>query len=431
MIKSIYSAFDLSRDKIINWTKLIGTFLVGQGASHAIKVISGFLLMRWLSVDQFAQYNLAFAFQSTAYMLVEFGFSGAIVALVGHRINDKKAIGEYIKAGQFYRNRTFIVIAVACIVAFPLMTASHNWSHIVTFFLLVSIITNLYFSGISSFYSPPLKMHKKISTLYGIQVKFGLFRLMLLWGFYIITVLNAWIAALTNSLLTVMGGLVYKKKSADYIELPESSSKEVRREMVNYIKPIMPGMVFAALQGHIMVFVSSIFGESGNIAEIGALNRLGQLYFILSMAGVVLIAPYLAKQPEKGLLLKYLSILGLMIGISSLIVIGGYLLPGPLLWLIGDNYDHLNTELVFLLINSGLGFINGLMWQMNAARKWLYNWMPMVSIPGTIIIQALCIIFIDLSITKNVLIFSIITNVFVLGIRILVAWVGISRQKQI
>lgn len=431
MIKSIYSAFDLSKEKTTNWIKLIGAFLIGQGASQLIRVASGFLLLRWLTVEEYAQYNLAFAFQSTAHMLIEFGFSGAIVALVGSRINDKKLIGEYIKAGQFYRNKTFIVIGLACIIVFPLMTASHNWSYTVTGFLLLSILSNLHFSGIGSFYSPPLKMHKRISTMYGIQIKFGLLRLLLLGGFYILTIINAWIAALTNSLITVVGGLFYKKKASVYVDLPESSSKEIRKEMVNYIRPIMPGMVFAAFQGHIMIFVSSIFGESGNIAEIGALNRIGQLYLILNMMGVNLIAPYLAKQAEKGLLIKYLTILGTMVILSSILVIGGYIFPQPLLWLIGDNYDHLSYELVLLLISSGLGLINGLMWQMNASRKWLYNWMPMISIPGTIIIQTLCIIFLDMSTTENVLNFSIITNIFILGTRVLVTWVGIRKQKEI
>src|SRR5690625_2710448 len=86
-----------------SWIKLAGSFLVGQGALQLIQVLSGFFLFRWLSVEQYAQYSVVFACQSTAGMLVELGFLGAIVALVGNRIQDKKVLGNYIRAGRFFR----------------------------------------------------------------------------------------------------------------------------------------------------------------------------------------------------------------------------------------------------------------------------------------------------------------------------------------
>ena len=93
-------AISANKSKLIRISKLIGTFLLGQGTLQLIQIITGFMLFRWLSIEEYGQYSMAFAFQTMAYVLVEFGFSGTIVALVGSRIHEKKVIGGYIKAGD-------------------------------------------------------------------------------------------------------------------------------------------------------------------------------------------------------------------------------------------------------------------------------------------------------------------------------------------
>lgn len=409
--------------------KLIGSFIVGQGSVQAIQVISGFFLIRWLSIEQYAQYSVAFAFQSTAQMLIEFGFSGAIVALVGKRINDRNVIGNYIKAGQFYRNRFFFLIGTACLVLFPLFTAKHNWSMWVTIALLTCILSNLFFSGNASYYMPPLIIHKRFTSLYRIQTRNGSIRFLLIAVLYFTSVLNAWLAALTTSLLTIANGFAFKKKAGKYVQEPDKASLEVRKEMFQYIRPIMPGIIFAAFQGQIMIFIISIFGGAASIAEVGALSRVGQLYLIFITAGGTIVAPYIARQEKEGLFTKYAAILGVAISISVSLVLLAYLFPGLFLWIIGNKYSHLSGELILMLINAGFGFVNGIMWKMNASRKWVYNWMPMVSIPGILVIQTGCTLLMDLSTTADVLVFSLYTNLFVLFTRILVGVVGFRKDK--
>jgi O-antigen/teichoic acid export membrane protein len=427
MIKIIPTALNLPQNSTGKWTKLISTFVVGQGALQLLQLISGFFLIRWLSVEEYAQYSLAFAFQSTAQMLVEFGFSGAIIALVGNRTDDKALIGNYIKAGQYYRNRFFICIGVVSLVLFPLLTAKHNWPLSVTVLLLVSILINLYFSGSVSYYTAPLQINRRLNDLYQVQIKHGLVRILLLVVSYTASVLSSGLAALTTCYLTIANGLSFRRKASPYISEPYTSSVESRKEMFTYLRPIMPGIVFAALQGQIMMFIISVFGQTESIAEIGALSKIGQLYMILNMAGGVIVAPYFARQNKTGLLQKYILITGLAVLISSAVVIAGLLLPELFLFLIGNKYQHLQTELVLLLINSGLGFLVGITWNMNASRKWIFNWMPLVSIPGTLTIQILCAWFMDLNTTTNVLLFSIFTSLFILANRILVSVVGFKK----
>ena len=413
-----------------SWIKLIAAFLLGQGAIQLIQVLSGFFLIRWLSIEQYAQYSVAFAFQSTAGMLVELGFSGAIVALVGKRINQKEIIGNYIKAGRFFRNRLFLIIGGACLILFPLLTAKHQWPVEITIILLLCILSNLYFSGHVSYYTPPLLIKKQLNSLYGIQVKNGIGRLLLLVIFHFTSVLNAGLAALTTSLLTIANGFSFKKKSREHVEEPVTSSREVRKEMLDYLRPIMPGTVFMAFQAQILIFIISIFGEARNIAEIAALGRLGQLFLLLNVAGTTIIAPYFARQEQQGLLRKFLLlVIGASI-LSGVIWILSYGFPQVLIFLIGSKYQHLEKEIPLLVSSSCLAFLSNLMWAVVASRKWLWWWMPVLNIAGILLIQVLAVTNMNLATTHNVLVLSLLMNAYAVIHKIIVAIYGFTRTSR-
>jgi len=427
--KSINSILFFDRRAIKRWSVFLTTFLIGQGAVQILQAVTGFLIIRWLSVEEYAQYSLAFAFQSTAQGLVEFGFSGAIIALVGNKINNKSIIGNYIKAGRFYRDRSFIIIAVVISIVFPLFALDHNWSWPVTCLLLVGILSNLFFSGNISYYKPVLQMHKCFRGIYKISVFTLIIRFILVYIPYLFNALNAWIAVLSTSLMTIINGRSFKKKAQSYLEEPSQSDAEVRKEMFNYIKPIIPGILFATVQAQVTIFIISIFGDTENIAEVGALSRLGQLYTILNLSASVLIAPFIARQSTDGLLGKFIMITLLYSVFLLGIVFIGYFYPEIFFMVLGSKYDHLNAELVLLLVFSGLNVLNGVIWAMTSSRKWIYSWMPVVSISGTILVQVLAALSLNLSTTYNVLLFSLYTSAFVLFTRILVAFVGFKNLK--
>ncbi len=407
--------------------RLITSFIVGQGALQLLQLLTGFLLIRWLSIEQYAQYSVTLAFQSTAQMLVELGFSGAVVALVGPHINDKKRIGNYIKAGQFFRNRFFFFVGGACIFFFPLLTFQHNWPTYITVLLLICILANLYYSGNISYYSSPLLIHKRMDDLYRVQVKHSGLRFALIGVFHLAALLNAWLAAFATTLMTIANGLSFKKKAATYVEEPGSASQEVRREMLDYIKPIMPGIVFMAFQAQIIIFIISIFGETKNIAEVAALGRLGQIFLMLNVAGSALVAPYFARQPRKGLVRKFFAILSIAFTLAVLIWIFSAVFPEVLIFLIGEKYSHLKSEIPLLVSASCLAFLSNLMWSIAASRKWLWWWMPALNIGGVLFIQILAVINMDLSTTHNVLVLSLLVNAFAVIHKIIISIYGFSR----
>jgi len=75
---------------------LIFRFLAGQGSVQVLNLVSGFLLLRWLSVG-YAQYR----FQNTLGVLVDLGISGSIVVALGDRGSDKEIVGTFNPQSTF------------------------------------------------------------------------------------------------------------------------------------------------------------------------------------------------------------------------------------------------------------------------------------------------------------------------------------------
>jgi hypothetical protein len=62
---------------------IIVNFAFGQGTLQCVQILSGLLLVSWLSVDAWAQFGLASGLQVTMGTLMDLGISGTIIPLVG------------------------------------------------------------------------------------------------------------------------------------------------------------------------------------------------------------------------------------------------------------------------------------------------------------------------------------------------------------
>src|SRR5580698_2012222 len=102
--------------------KILATFVAGQGCAQALNLLSGFLVLRWLDVGSYGQYGLTFGSQSTVNLLIDLGFSSTIVALVGHRVNDARVLGDYIRAGRSLRSRMLTIVMPLSAVIFFYLT---------------------------------------------------------------------------------------------------------------------------------------------------------------------------------------------------------------------------------------------------------------------------------------------------------------------
>lgn len=352
--------------------RLLSSFFLGQGAVQSVSVLANLYLVRKLSVDSYAQFGLAFAFQTTVAALMDFGLASTIIPLVGERFEDRNLVGKYVRAAKHLRDRSFWLMSPLVAVAFLFITSRHHWSAKSQALLLFSVLLSLFFSGQLSYYSAPLFLYRRLRSYYAPQTVTALGRLISYVALGVEGVLNGAGAALLNAVNTTANGWLISRESRKYFELPNERDRDVEREMIRYIVPAIPAIVLGAFQGQVSLFLIGVFGYTTGLAEVAALGRLGQLLAVLMTFNVVVVEPYVARLPQEKLRAMYLKLFAGGAAGAAALSIFAFLEPGFFIWIIGPNYRDLRSLVGWVILTVCINYLAGLLWIMNRSRKWIF-----------------------------------------------------------
>ena len=352
--------------------RVLINFFLGQGAVQAIGVLAGLLLVRRLSVEAYAQFGLATAFQALVAVLMDLGFASTIIPLVGEQREDRALVGRYVRSAKHLRDWSFLLIGPVAAAAFLAIMHKHHWDWKVQILLVVSVLMALYSGGKVSYYSAPLFLYGKLREYYVPQVISGTARLAAYVCLAFTGGLNAWTAAGLTALNVTLNGTLLKKESRPYLDWPEKESPATDREIVRYVLPAAPAVIFAAFQSQISLFLISIFSGTVQVAQMAALTRIGQLFSVLMMFNVIVVEPYFARLGRERLFKTYMALVLLALVACTPVVLTGFFFPQPFLWLLGSKYASLGGDMGWLVLASCVNYIAGLIWIVNRARKWLF-----------------------------------------------------------
>ncbi len=391
-------------------SRVLLVYFTGQGLVQFTNLLTGLLLLRWLAVDNYAQFIVAFSFQVTLGFLTDLGFSGTIIALVGPRGNDPAVIGSYIRSGRHIRNVMLLCLTPVAALFYAQIVRQHHWATLTSVILFASIVASIYFSGMISYYGAPLLIRGRLSHYYRNQFAGSLFRILTCGALYLIGSLSAWTASWVNALGFLVIGSLNAHESRRFVKLPAHPDPKTTRQMMQYVLPTMPSLIFFALQGQISLFLISFFGRTRSIAEVGALGRLGQLFLMLSGFNAAVIEPFMARLPEQRVLRSYLIIVLIACAICVPICCLGFFDPKVLLLLLGPRYASLQRETGWLVLSSCVGYLVGVLWIMTAARRWIYWTTTWTSIGLILTVQILFLCLFRVDSTLNAILFGLATN---------------------
>ncbi len=417
-----------NRERTRFWLGKISHFGAWQLASQGIQLITGFLLVRWLSIEAYAQYGVALGFQNMLNLLVDLGFSSSIIALVGDRIHDREVIGRHIRTARSFRNTMLVTIGPLSAIGFFWLARTHHWPLTGSLLLFSSILGFLFFQGWTACYTPPLLMHLQLTRLYRPGVILNAGKLLACAVLHLLSALGAAAVCWLNALAAIATALLYRSSARPYLNEPPSPDPETTRAIRRYIAPLIPGMVFYAFQGQIQVFLISVFGQNQSIAEVTALGRLGQLFIFLGSFNGTIVAPYIARAPIAQLALRYTQAISLTVILAALLCAAAFLFPATFLWLLGPKYHGLRVELFLSLIAASLAFLSSTLYTFNNARQWVYHWTGMANIIGLILLQTALIATMNLSTTINVMRFSIATALYPIIVFVATALYGYRKN---
>ncbi len=396
------------RGQLLSWARKITTFLLNQGGIQLLSLCTGLLVLRWMSVESYAQYSVAFGFQGSIGMLIDLGVSGTVIALVGSRIDEPAVVGRYIRSVLHLRTRGFLIGLPVGLGIFWWITGRQGWPWELRLALFGSVMFTLYYQGWAGSYSGALLMHQRLGPYYRTQFAGGISRIIATGALHFVSLLNAATGAWVNALIMGLSGYLYRRDSRDLVREPERADPTANKEVVRLAAPTILPIIFTAFEGQVTLFLVTYFGQSHNIAEVAALGRLTQILLVIQAFNEIVIHPYVARLPRERLLGRYLLFVAAGAGFTVCLWAASVLFPGLFLFILGPRYANLRAEVPWSVAGWALYYLSGLLWAMHSGRKWIFWWHTTTYCVMMVAAQVAGVFLFDLSTTLGILRFGLL-----------------------
>lgn len=393
-------------DTIVSWGKLISITGSAQIIVQAVGFASGILIIRMLPVQEYALYTLANTMLGAMTVLSDGGISTGVMAEGGKVWRDKQKLGKVLVTGLQMRKKFAIG---SLIVSLPVLLylLLHNGAGWLTSFLIIISIIPAFFAALSdSLLEIPLKLNQSIVPLQKNQIAVSLTRLLLVASTIFILPFS-YISILTGGLSRIYGNIRLKKVTNIFADNGQLEDVSVKKEISIIVKRSLPGLIYYCFSGQISTWIISIFGNSTSIAEIGALGRISSVLSLLMVVFSILIVPRFARmQNQHEKLLRYYSKILFSFVVIFLFIVGfSFLFSAQILWVLGNNYKDLNTELVLLIIGTSLTLIMGAALALYLSKGWIMDYY--ISISASLFPIILGCYFFDITTLKGILYLNI------------------------
>lgn len=403
--KKIYEHPQYSR--VIEWSRLISVTGSAQMLVQGIALVSGIFIIRMLPTQEYALYTLANTMLATISLLADGGISTGTLASGGKVWKDPVELGKVIVTGMELRKKFAIgSLAVSLPVLFYLLyTHGATWMSAVL--IVLSLIPAFYAALSDNLLEIPLKLNQDITPLQKNQVAANIARIVMLAGSLFFLPFT-FIAILANGLPRIWANIKLRAMGKKFADYEQHSDPVVKTEILHMVKRTLPSAIYFCVSSQITIWLISIYGSTAAIAKIGALGRLAVVLTIFTTLFSTLVIPRFARLPAspKLLLSKFIQIILVLFAVSFFICGMVWLFPVQVLYILGKGYSDLHTEVLLITVSGCIGMVGGIAYNLSVARGWVLP--PVLHISVSIIAQAVLIWCMNLSDTKNVLIFSII-----------------------
>lgn len=415
-------------DRLRRWTAIFVEFSAVQAVVQFLGVVTGIAVVRLLDTHGYALYTIANSVLAALVVLADSGIGTATLGIGGRVWQDSVRLGGVVSAARrtmrslrnavggpvllvfvwlLARNdaslRQSIVIAI--LVLLGGMLSLHNTIDMA----VVRLMGNTRFIQTIGLASAGVRLAATMAfALFGLVVETAMLAVVIGWG------LQCWVARRWT-----------QRKVPKHVPIDQ----EVRRELRSVVKTQFPNSLNYVLQGQISIWLLSIFGAAGSVADLGAVTRISIIFSVLLATMQNVIVPRYARCQDSGRLgALYLQICG---GFAVLVLVPVALVavaPKPVLWILGPHYIHLPTELVLAVFSTSVGSLTGLAWSLNANRAWFPpSW---IWIPIDLASQLCLALLIGVSTTRQVLTVSIFAGLILLVANVVAAGFFIRRFRR-
>ncbi len=413
--------------KAREWVGILSAYFTAQTLTQLLGIATGLLFINFLPVREFAFYTLATSILNFFSFATDLGSTASLLHFFRETKSTGEPFGDYFRAVLSLRRGVFAAGALAVLVAFPLMASAKGFGTVESLAALAGILLGVWFQIASSLHLLALRLHGRYNPSYRAELLGAALRLVLATALVAAALLQAWLAVLVSA----AGSLLVSRLADSELAHPPATSpdlKPFRLRVVRYLLPTLPGALFFSIQGPLVVWLAATFGEARNVAEVGALSRLGLIVGLLSgLIGAVLL-PRLAAITEDARYRRRCLQYGLLLALAALALLAAAaLLPQLFLMLLGPNYKGLHRELLLIVAGSGVALLGSYVMSVNFARGWTR--FQTVTVVLELAAQVVFVQIVPLSTTSGVLRFTLLSAVTALALQVVLLELGFRRPS--
>lgn len=389
------------RHRLIKLGNVLLRFTGVQVIVQLTTMLVSLLLVRSMPKNQYAWYTISLALLSTVLQLSDSGMTSGLQSIGGPDHANDHRMGQLVRTGVALR-RTMYFLAIAIvlpILPYMLWKAKADLYVILESLVLVVIATQLQL--VVGIYSAVPRLRGDVGILQWVAFGGAVLRLALILPAYF-SRMSLGVALLAQVAAGVGQGWLLSRWSHRNLDMTAHPDDGIRKGVWRVVRAQIPYEIYGVFQGQISVWLIAIFGSTSQIADLGALTRLGVVFVIIPQVINAVLTPRLSRcaQPERLRIIYWQIFLAFVLFTGA--VLGVVLIrPDLVLRLLGHQYSNLHKDFILAMILAGVQMLQGGALALNMSKGWVVP--AYYGITLTILTQVVAFAVVNLSTVRGVL----------------------------
>ena len=357
---------------------------------------SGIIIVRNLSVAQYAYYTVAMSAVGVAAALSDSGMAGAVFAQGGRVWLQRDRLGAVLTAGLAIRSKITVRCALLLSPLLLWMLVRQGAPVFEALLLCVGAAPVFFATSATSILEIPQRLHQRLKFLQFLQIGSGVLRLVCV-ALVALVLPVAWLVLMSSALAPILQNRKLRNQSTDIADFDATQDSDAAQKIRQQITRSFPGALYYVFGGQLTVLLISLFGTTENVAQVGALGRIAMIVTLLLAVFFLVASPRYARIPEtetKKLLRWYLLLLGAIAAACAAGLLFTWAFPNVVLFVLGSKYSALTSEVVLAVAAGALQVLASASSNMAAVRGTVVS--PFLTIPPSLAMQALLIYLLPL-----------------------------------
>lgn len=414
--------------RVRTWVRLLAGYFTTQTVAQLVGIATGLLFINFMPVREFALYTLALSVITFFTFVTDLGSTTSLLHFYHRSARGEGEFAPYFAAVLSLRRNAFWIGAAGVVIFFPRAALAEGYGGWETALSALGILLCVGFQILSSLRLLGLRLSDRYGQSYRAELAGSGIRLLWALGMIGASLLVAWAGVLASALAAGTVALLARP-----VTRPEPLALDLapyRRRVLRYLLPTLPSALYFAVQGPLTVWLAATFGSARNLAEVGALSRLGMVFGLFSTLIGVIFLPRLSRITDDRLYrTRYLQFGAALACIAAALLGAAAVFPDLFLLVLGGNYAGLQRELLLVVGGSGMSLLGGYIVNVNLARSWT-RWQALTLLVE-ISVQAALIAVLPLATTAGVLTLSLLGTATGVLLQMTIAFLGFRHPRKV